>query len=298
MTAILGPQPKTGVKFNDAPDGGVQIVAELRSNHHGDRVRLERMIRAAKRAGANFVKLQKRDVASFYPPEDLGRDYLSPFGTTFEAFRTGLELDFEDFQFVDRLCQEIGIGWFASVLDELSFDFIAKFGPRIIKIPSTVSGNHNLIKSIADKHDGDVVVSTGMTDQSFVNWVVETFANAKRLYLLQCTSAYPTPPEDADIAVVASYAALAERYPFVVAGYSSHDVGWKGSVMAVAAGARMIEKHVTIGPRDDINDDPVALDLETMEFADFVSEIRDAERLLGSPVKAIRKSENHKYPRS
>ncbi len=275
--------------------GGVHIVAELRSNHYGDRGRLERMIVAAKAAGADYVKLQKRDVETFYSPATLREPFASPFGTTFGDLRRAVELDFDDFRFVADLCSNVGIGWYASVLDQSSLEFMRQFDPLLIKVPSTVSNNRALLEDVARSHDGEVVVSTGMADEAYVEWVVAMLGGAKRLYLLQCTSAYPTPAADACIAVVGSYAALAQRHPFIVPGYSSHDDGWLGSALAVAAGARMVEKHVTLAPIDGLAPDPVALDLTTSAFRDYVAQIRNAELMLGSPAKTVRPSENHKY---
>lgn len=276
-------------------DGAVAIVAELRANHYGDRERLERMIRKASAAGADFVKLQKREVSTFYPPEQLQAPFHSPFGTTFRDYREGLELSAGDFERIAGLCRELELGWFVSVLDRPSFEFVKAFAPAMVKIPSTVSRDEPFLKWIAGNYDGDIVVSTGMADEGYVSWVVETFAHNRHLYLLQCTSAYPAPIDDCCIAVVRSYARLAESRPGLIPGYSSHDAGWRGSALAVAAGARILEKHVTLEPIPDMPEDPVALDLTTSDFADYVGEIRLAERLMGSSVKTVRPSENHKY---
>ncbi|WP_312418923.1 N-acetylneuraminate synthase family protein, partial [Shinella sp.] len=95
----------------------------------GDRGRLERMVRAARAAGADYVKVQKRDVETFYSPEQLAAPYKSPFGTTFADYRRQLELSADDFVFLDGLCKRLGIGWFASLLDEPSYRFVMNFAP-------------------------------------------------------------------------------------------------------------------------------------------------------------------------
>ena len=278
-------------------ESGVDIVAELTTNHFGDRFRLEKMIRASKAAGATYVKLQKRDVDSFYTPEQLAAPYASPFGKTFRDYRNQLELSKDDFAFVDALCHDLDIGWFASVLDEPSFHLMMEIGVPMVKLPSTISEHRDYLNFVANNYKGSVVLSTGMTDESYEKFVTESFGNCDRIYLLQCNSAYPTPLEHCNIGVVRHYHNLSKQNPSIVPGYSSHDHGWKASALAVAAGARMLEKHVKLGNTEWAHFDAVAVDLTTDAFREYVSHIREAEMIMGSDRKAINDSEHHKYRR-
>ncbi len=275
--------------------GQVLITAELTTNHFGDRHRLERMVRAARAAGADFVKVQKRDVESFYAREQLDGKYVSPFGTTFRDYRHALELSRDDFDFLDRLCRDLGIRWFASVLDEPSFRFMQQFEPELVKLPSTISEHTDYLAHVAQSYRGGIVLSTGMTDAAYEQWVLETFTNCTQLYLMQCNSAYPTPQHDCDIGVIRHYRDLARAHPHVVPAYSSHDLGWMASAMAVAAGARMVEKHVKLGNTEWAHFDAVALDLTTPEFGDYVARVREAEVIAGAEEKKVNPSEHHKY---
>lgn len=275
--------------------GGVEVTAELTTNHFGDRQRLERMIRAASAAGADHIKLQKRDVDSFYSREQLASPYVSPFGRTFGDYRRQLELDRDDFAFVDALCRELGIGWFASVLDRPSFEFMLQFDPRTIKLPSTISEHRDYLSHVARTYRGSVVLSTGMTGPDYERWLLAHFTQCRSLYLLQCNSAYPTPNADCNVGVVRHYHALAQADPRIVPGYSSHDFGWLASALAVAAGARMVEKHVKLGNTDWAHFDAVAVDLTTTDFRDYVTNIREAEEMIGTGAKKVNKSEHHKY---
>lgn len=276
-------------------EGGVEVTAELTTNHFGDRHRLERMIRAACAAGADHIKLQKRDVDSFYTREQLASPYVSPFGKTFGDYRHQLELDRDDFAFVDSLCRELGIGWFASVLDRPSFKFMQQFDPTLIKLPSTISEHRDYLNYIARNYRGSVVLSTGMTGPEYEQWLLANFVNCRNLYLLQCNSAYPTPNADCNVAVVSHYHALSQTDPRILPGYSSHDMGWLASALAVAAGARMVEKHVKLGNTEWAHFDAVAVDLTTGDFRDYVTRIRDAEEMIGTGTKKINQSEHHKY---
>lgn len=273
----------------------VLITAEITTNHFSDMERLERMVRRAKDAGADFVKLQRRDVESFYTESQLSSAFESPFGTTFRDYRRALELDENGFNYVRELAAEVGIGWFVSVLDWPSFEFMLQFNPSMVKLPSTISKHTEFLKFVAQNYKGDIVISTGLTDQAYEDFILDTFAATPKLYLLQCTSAYPTPPDDCNVAVVRHYHDLAFTHPNLLPGYSSHDFGSTACMLAVAAGARMLEKHVKFGDAAWAHFDSVALDLATDAFHQFVADIRLAERLLGRENKSIADSEHHKY---
>ena len=294
--ARLTPRQAPQAPIQPAPNAPkVEITAEITTNHFGDRERLETMVRAAHAAGADWVKVQKRDVDSFYSAKQLATPYTSPFGTTFGEYRRALELDREDFEFLDDLCSRLGIGWFASVLDEPSFRFITDLGAPLIKLPSTISEHMDYLSHVAETYTGALVLSTGMTDTSYEKWVLETFKRQETLYLLHCNSAYPTPDAHCNIGVVRHYAELAATHPRLVPGYSSHDFGWMASALAVAAGARMVEKHVKLGHTEWAHFDAVAVDLNTSGFREYVDHVRLAQTFVGSSEKQITQSEHHKY---
>ncbi|MEK7650693.1 MAG: N-acetylneuraminate synthase family protein [Patescibacteria group bacterium] len=273
----------------------VLIVAEITTNHLGDIERLKKMVRLAKESGADLVKIQKRNIETFYAPGQLSKEYSSPFGHTWKDFRYGIELSAEDIQELDDECKKVGIDWFASVLDLESFELLKPFNKKLLKLPSTISEHKDFHAKIAEQHDGHVVISTGYTSHEYEEHIQKTFKNSEKLYLLQCTSAYPTPPEDCGISVIRRYVDLSKKNPKIVPGYSSHDHGSLGCMLAVAAGARMIEKHVKIGDTPWMHFQDVALDLENGEFAKFVQDVRKAEIMCGDEVKTIKPSEWHKY---
>ena len=272
----------------------VDVVAEITTNHQGDMSKLLDMITLAKDAGADYVKLQKRDVDTFYSKQQLDEPYDSPFGSTFREYRHGIELTRDQFIEVDNHCREMGIRWYVSILDRISYEYMENFDLDIIKLPSTISEHKEFLSYVASNFKKDIVISTGYTDESYENFILENFSDCRKLYLLQCTSAYPCPMDDAQIGVVGHYNKLAAKSN-IIPGYSSHDIGSLCSMMAVAAGARMIEKHVKLDSVNWAHFDDVALDLGTGEFKDFVSDIRKAEAIVGASKKSVRDSEHHKY---
>ena len=126
-----------GSKLNKRKNWDVKIVAELTTNHFGDRQRLT-LVRAAK-ARVDFVKVQARNVETFYSTEELSLKYNSPFGDTFREYRNQLELSKDDFIYLDNLCNNLNIKWFASALDQISYEFLITTNCFAIKLPSTIS---------------------------------------------------------------------------------------------------------------------------------------------------------------
>jgi N-acetylneuraminate synthase len=111
---------------------------------------------------------------------------------------------------------------------------------------------------------------------------------------MQCTSSYPTAPEDCNIAVVRTIEEMS-GHNRIIPGYSSHDIGSLACQLSVANGARFIEKHIKLGSVEWVHFDGVALDLMSNDLSKFVNDIRVAERILGSKEKKQLVSEHHKY---
>ena len=282
--------PKTGDIINKNISN-VEIVAEITTNHFGDTNRLKELITAAKFGGADSIKLQMRDVKSFYPKEKLESEYISPFGTTFLDYRLGLELSDDQLLMVDNLCKQLNINYFFSVLDKKSYYRLLKFKPYRIKLPSTISSKTDYINFVFENFSKEIVVSTGMTDQNFVNHIKLISKNTKKLFLLHCISSYPVNIFSSNLKIIHNYAKISSN---IIPGYSSHDVGSLGSVYAVFSGAKMIEKHIKLGNSDFAHFDETALDVN-LEFPEFVQKVRAAERIFGDGKKMILNCEHHKY---
>lgn len=272
------------------------IVAELTNNHIGDEKRLRTMVRLAKDEGADAIKVQIRDVDTFYSPEELNKKYDSPFGKTLGDYRRGVELTDDLFKALIDECRRNEIFWFTSVLDKNSYDYILQYNLPLLKLPSTISNHRNYLKYVAESFDGDLVVSTGFTDAEYEQFVLNEFTHNRNLYLLQCTSSYPAPPDSCNVAVIRHYSELRSfKYPSVIPGYSSHDVGPLASQMAVSAGALMIEKHVKLGNLDWVHFDGVALDISKGELKEFIKEVNKSVVINGDKLKKVHAREHHKY---
>lgn len=215
------------------------IVAEIGINHNGRVDLAKKLIDMAVTCGADAVKFQKRTIEVVYTKEYLARYRESPFGKTEEALKRGLEFGYEEYKEIDRYCKEKGIMWFASCWDEGSVDFIEQFNPPCYKIASPCLTDDNLLRYT--KLKGKLILSTGMSTMEQIKHTVEILGKDD-LILLQCTSTYPCDDSELNLKVIP---VLKETFGVPV-GYSGHDRGILGAVIAVAMGACMVEKHITL----------------------------------------------------
>lgn len=272
----------------------VVIVAEFTSNHFGNSEILIEMIKQSVAAGADAIKLQKRDVDSFYSKEKLLEPYKSQFGTTLRDYRMGVELNKQQLIMALKECDFYGIPLFFSILDRKSYEYLRFLSPYLIKLPSTISNHQLYFEYIKKHHKGGLVVSTGMTGRDYEQQILEL--ENDHVYLLQCTSAYPTPPSEVNLNVIAHYTSLSHETSFdLIPGLSSHDPGSIGCQLSIGYGARMIEKHVKLKTEVWNHFDVVALSLDDRTFSNFCADIRLAEKYAGRKYKEITKSEHHKY---
>ena len=272
----------------------VKVVAEITTNHHGETKNIIDLIYGAKKAGADYVKFQMRDVESFYPKKILEKEYKSPFGRTFKDYRNQLELTDEQVKLIFNYSKKIGIKPFFSILDIKSFQRLKKYNFDLIKIPSTISEDTYFLKYIQKNYKGEIVVSTGMTNHDYFLKCAKLFKNNKTLYLMHCISSYPTVSSDVHLGVISSIKNLSLKFKNIVPGYSSHDLTTTASAMAIACGARLVEKHIKINAKNWSHFDSTALDVN-YEFPSWVQHVRSSEKMLGDEIKKIYKSEHHKY---
>lgn len=272
----------------------IKIVAEITTNHFGETENIIDLIRSCKKAGADYVKFQVRDVETFYPKKILRQKYKFPFGNTFYDYRKKLELTDEQITLILTLGKKIGIKPFFSILDIPSYERLKKFKLNIIKIPSTVSIDNNYLNYISKNYKKEIIISTGMTNEAYLEKCAKLFSENSKLYMLHCVSSYPTSSMNTNINNINAIKELSKKYSNIIPGYSSHDLTRIGSSLAIGAGAKMIEKHVKLKTNDWAHFDQTALDVN-LEFPQYVEYIRSAERMLGSYKKKILKVEHHKY---
>jgi N-acetylneuraminate synthase len=274
------------VKLADSPVGDgnpCYIVAEIGINHNGDVELAKTLIEMADAAGCNAVKFQKRTIDVVYNAEELAKPRENPFGPTNGDLKRALEFGLEQYQEIDRFCKEIGIAWFASCWDEGSVDFIDQFHPPCFKIASASLTDDNLLRHHRAK-GRPIILSTGMSTLEEIDHAVDVLGK-KDLIILHATSTYPTNYPELNLKAIPE---LCKRYGVPV-GYSGHETGIPSSSAAVALGACVVERHVTMD-RSIWGSDQAA-SLGPSGITRLVRDIRLVELAMGDGMKRVYDSE-------
>lgn len=259
------------------------VVAEIGINHNGDVEVAKQLIDAAVTTGCDAVKFQKRTVDVVYTPEELARPRENPFGPTNGDLKRGLEFGFEQYSEIDEHCRKQGITWFASPWDPGSVGFLEQFDPPCYKVASASLTDEVLLRHVRGT-GRPIVLSTGMSTEAQIDRAVEVLG-VNDLLLLHATSTYPSKVEELNLRVIRS---LRERHAVPV-GYSGHEVGLAPSLAAVALGACMVERHITLDRAMWGSDQ--AASVEPQGFARLVRDIHAVEASLGDGRKRVWPSE-------
>ena len=250
------------------------IVAELSANHNGSRQVAADTIRAAKRAGADAIKLQTytADTITLNCHAD---DFKIKQGTIWDGkylydLYKQAYTPWEWHEELFRVAREEGLVCFSSPFDKTAVDFLESLGNPIYKIASFEITDIPLIEYAARKMK-PMVISTGIATEEDIQ-----LAGNDDITLLKCTSSYPAPIEEANLCMIKD---LAERYG-VKSGLSDHTIGSVSAVVAVTQGATMIEKHFIIDRS--IGGPDASFSMNEQEFAQMVKDIRMAEAAIGS----------------
>jgi len=255
------------------------LVAEIGINHNGDLEIARKLIEMAAKFGFDAVKFQKRTLDVVYTREELAKPRESPFGTTNGDLKRRLEFGEREYSAIDDYCRTLGLAWFASCWDEGSVDFMEKFNPPAYKIASASLTDDNLLRHHR-KTGRPIILSTGMSTQAQIDHAVEALGKDK-LVILHATSTYPAEYGELNLRTIP---ALRERYG-VPTGYSGHESGIASTVAAVALGACMVERHVTLDRAMYGSDQAASLGPSGVEH--LVRDIRLVESSLGDGVKRV-----------
>jgi len=261
------------------------IIAEIGINHNGDLRIARQMIDAAVHAGVDAVKFQKRTPEIATPPEQRGQMRETPWGyISYLDYRYKVEFGEEQYREIDRYCKEKGIAWMVSVWDQDSVDFMEQFNTPAYKIPSASLTDFDLIRK-ARATGKPLILSSGMSTMEQIHQGVK-IAGEKDLLLMHCTSTYPCEPEELNLKMIET---LRREFPDIPIGYSGHEVGLVPTAVAVALGACMVERHLTLDRAMWGSDQ--AASVEPWGFETLVKYIRVTERSIGDGVKKVYASE-------
>jgi N-acetylneuraminate synthase len=278
---------KREIKIGDTWVGDghpVYIIAEAGINHNGDLNSAKQLMLAAKNAGVNAVKFQKRTPELCVPPEQRNQMRETPWGyITYLDYRYKVEFGEKEYAEIDRYAKEIGITWFASVWDEPSVDFLEQFNPVCYKVPSASLTDSGLMKYLR-KTGRPMIISTGMSTMEQIRKTVSLIGE-ENLVICHATSTYPCDPHELNLKMVET---LRKEFSCPI-GYSGHEVGLVTSVVAVGLGACMVERHITLDRALWGSDQSASV--EPGGFEKLVKYVRVTEQAIGDGVKKVYDSE-------
>lgn len=259
----------------------VYVIGEIGINHNGDLRNAIALIDHAKAAGMDAVKFQKRTPEVCTPRDQWEIERDTPWGRmTYIEYRHRVEFGADEYRQIDEYCREIGIDWFASPWDVESVDFLTAYQQPAFKVASACLTDDALLAAMRDT-GRTVILSTGMSTPAQIRHAVELLGSNQTV-LLHATSTYPAQAEQLNLRMINT---LAAEYPNVPIGYSGHEVGLQTTLCAVALGACMVERHITLDRAMWGSDQSASVEPEGMRR--LVRDIRVLEASLGDGVKKI-----------
>ncbi len=279
--------------------GKTFIIAEMSGNHNGDINIAKETIKAAKRAGADCIKLQTY-TADTITLNVRNEHFQVNHGTVWDGrylydLYQEAHTPWEWHQELFDLAEEEGVICFSSPFDPTAVDLLESLNAPAYKIASYEITDIPLIKYTASKKK-PIIISTGIADEDDIQLAIDTCKSVGNndISILKCTSAYPTPPKDANLLTIP---AIKEKFN-VIPGFSDHTMGIEAPIVAVSLGAQIIEKHFIIDRKMGGVDSHFSLD-ET-EFKQMVEAVRTTEKLLGHVDFAMddKKIKNRQFSRS
>ena len=260
------------------------VIAEVGINHNGSVQVAKDLILAAHEAGVDAVKFQKRTPEICVPDHQKGQMRDTPWGyISYLDYRYEVEFEQKEYEEIDAYAKSLGIDWLASSWDIPSLEFIDAFNPPAHKVPSALLTDHELLRALK-KTGKPVILSTGMSTMEEIDGAVEVLGT-DNLLICHTTSSYPCPPEELNLKMVQT---LMGRFDCPI-GYSGHEVGLVPSAVAVAMGACLVERHVTLDRAMWGSDQ--AASVEPQGIRTLVKYIRVTEKALGDGKKKVYDSE-------
>lgn len=276
-----------GVQIND--DSDCYVIAEIGHNHQGSVEQCKRLFKAAKAAGANAVKLQKRDNRALFTKAMYDSPYYSEnaYAATYGAHRDFLEFGKNEYLELKQYAKELEITFFSTAFDFSSVAFLEEIDLPAYKVASGDVTNIPLVKHIA-RMGRPMIVSSGGATLEEVRRVYEAVMPINsQLCIMQCTSGYPPEFTELNLRVIETYR---REFPDIVIGFSAHDSGIAMALAGYVLGASVTEKHFTLNRA--LKGTDHAFSLEPHGLEKMVRDLRRARLALGNGIKSRYPSED------
>ena len=267
------------------------IIAEIGVNHNGNINLAYKLIDKASEAGADYAKFQT-SIASYHISKYAEKAEYQKRNTKKKESQVEMAkklcLKFSDFPKIYNYCKKKKIKFLSSPFDIPSIKFLKKFNKKTFKIPSGEITNLPYLEEIG-RLQSKIILSTGMSNikeiLNAVNVLIKFGTKKKNITILHCNTEYPTPYKDVNLKAMIKI----KNYFNCSVGYSDHTLGTIVPVVAVALGAEVVEKHLTLNRKMSGPDHKASL--EPSEFKEMVKQIRLTETLLGTNKKIVSRSE-------
>ena len=254
----------------------IKIIAEIGINHNGSLSLCKKIIDSAVLAGCDYVKFQKRNPDVCVPEEQKLKPKSTPWGDmTYLDYKHKIEFGKNEYDEIDRYCKEKGIGWFASVWDSDSVNFMSQY-TDITKIPSALI-THKEFPQYARENFSKLIISTGMSTEEEIEQCIK---QCNPDVIMHTNSTYPSPINELNL----EYIHWLKKYGKEV-GYSGHEYGLVTTFATIPMGVTWVERHVTLD-RTMWGSDQMA-SVEPSGLFKLVKGIRDIESALGGNSKRI-----------
>jgi sialic acid synthase SpsE len=265
----------------------VFIIAEAGVNHNGCLNTAKKLADVAQIAGADAIKFQVWKTSEIIELGTQTAEYQFANAGDRDQHKMlkALEVNYTFLKEVYQHCKKIGIEFMCTADDVLSLNEIDSLLLRY-KVGSGDLDNYLLLNQLAKKKK-PIILSTGLSNidrvLAAVKYLTENGYDETKISLLQCTSCYPTIPEELNLSVIETYRIIFPRISFV--GFSDHSLGFEATLVALGLGARIFEKHITLD-KNMKGPDHLA-SLSPKEFNCYVTKLKSAAKTLGSPIKMV-----------
>lgn len=269
-------------------DKKIYVIAEIGHNHQGQIDIAFEMFKQAKLAGADAVKLQKRDNKLLYTKNFYNGiyDHKNSYGKTYGEHRDKLEFGESEYKELQEYAKEIDIDFFATPFDFHSVEFLEKLDMPAYKLASADLINTPLQKLVAQTNKTIFLSTGGGTIEDVIRAKENIFKYNKDLSILHCTASYPTAVSDMNLRVISTYK---KTFPKTRIGLSDHENGIDAGPIAYMLGGTIFEKHFTLDRSKKGTDH--AFSLEPIGLTKFVRNLKRVDEMLGSENKKILKCE-------
>lgn len=245
-----------------------EFICEFTTNHMGNLNILLEMVRLASATGSKYIKMQKKNIETFYSQSKLNAPYKSPYGKSYRDYRKIFEFGKRDFDLFNEECKKYNMEWFATAQDKSSLNFLLDYDLPMYKLASTNAKNSDILKYCRDSipTNKTIVVSVAGLELTEVTELINFFPK-HQLIINHCVAEYPCKYENLRLGNIK---VLKDKFGTdrVSIGYSGHEEGIQPSLAAIKMGAEFVERHFCMSRHSFVHH--IECSLEFSEFKEMV----------------------------